>query len=100
MTEDRVETYKLIVEGMDCQDEVQIIEKKLISLVGIKDFQIYLATQGVKVVCDPSLILIQQIIKSIAETGMKASVVKETKPKIAWWKEKRIIALSVCGLLP
>ncbi|MBM2834862.1 MAG: ATPase [Candidatus Brocadiaceae bacterium] len=98
MTEDRVETYKLIVEGMDCQDEVRIIEKKLISLVGIKDFQIYLATQGVKVVCDPSLISIQQIIKSIAETGMKAFVVKEARPKIAWWKEKRIIALSLCGI--
>ena len=98
MTEDRVETHKLIVEGMDCQDEVQIIEKKLISLVGIKDFQIYLATQGVKVVCDPSLISIQQIIKSIAETGMKSFVVKEARPKIAWWKEKRIIALSACGL--
>ena len=100
MINEHIETHKLIVEGMDCQDEVQIIEKKLISLVGIKDFQIYLATQGVKVVCDPSLISIQQIIKSIAETGMKAFVVKEARPKIAWWKEKRIIALSLCGILP
>ncbi|MFO0794259.1 MAG: cation-translocating P-type ATPase [Candidatus Brocadiaceae bacterium] len=98
MTEYLVETYKLIVEGMDCQDEVVIIKKKLKSLTGIKNFEIYLATQGVKVVCDPSLISIQQIIKSIAETGMKAFVVKEAMPKIAWWKEKRIIALSVCGL--
>lgn len=98
MINEHIETHKLIVEGMDCQDEVQIIEKKLISLVGIKDFHIYLATQGVKVVCDPSLISIQQIIKSIAETGMKAFVVKEARPKIAWWKEKRIIALSLCGI--
>ncbi|MCF6155083.1 MAG: cation-translocating P-type ATPase [Candidatus Brocadia sp.] len=98
MTEDIVETYKLIVEGMDCQDEVNIIEKKLRSLAGIKDFQIYLATQGVKVIYDPSLISIQQIIKSVAETGMKASVVREAMAKITWWKEKRIIALSACGL--
>ncbi|MDO8140336.1 MAG: cation-translocating P-type ATPase [Candidatus Brocadiales bacterium] len=98
MTEDRVETYKLIVEGMDCQDEVRIIEKKLKSLSGIKNFDIYLATQGIKVVYDPSLISIQQIIKSVAETGMKALVVKEARPKIAWWKEKRIIALSLCGI--
>src|SRR3989339_461406 len=98
MVNEHIETYKLIIEGMDCQDEVTIIEKKLISLVGIKDFQLYLATQGVKVVCDPSLISIQQIIKSIAETGMKAFVVKEARPKIAWWKEKRIIALSLCGI--
>ena len=84
MINEHIETHKLIIEGMDCQDEVTIIEKKLISLVGIKDFHIYLATQGVKVVCDPSLISIQQIIKSIAETGMKAFVVKEARPKIAW----------------
>ena len=98
MINEHIETHKLIIEGMDCQDEVRIIEKKLISLVGIKDFQLYLATQGVKVVCDPSLISIQQIIKSIAETGMKAFVVKEARPKIAWWKEKRIIALSLCAI--
>ncbi len=98
MVKDRLETHKLIIEGMDCQDEVQIIEKKLKSLRGIKSFEIYLVTQGIKVICAPSLISVQQVIKSIAETGMKASVVKETRPKIAWWKEKRIIALSLCGL--
>ena len=98
MIKDRVETYKLTVEGMDCHDEMTIIEKKLTSLTGIKSFEIYLATQGVKVVYDPSLISIQQIIKSVAETGMKALVVKEARAKIAWWKEKRIIALSLCGI--
>src|SRR3989339_771159 len=98
MINEHIETHKLIVEGMDCQDEVSVIEKKLTSLTGIKSFEIYLATQGVKVVCDPSLISIQQIIKSIAETGMKALVVKEARAKIAWWKEKRIIALSLCGI--
>src|SRR3972149_855297 len=98
MVNEHIETYKLIIEGMDCQDEVTIIEKKLISLVGIKDFQIYLATQGIKDFFYPSKMLIQQISKSIAETGMKAFVVKEARPKIAWWKEKRIIALSLCGI--
>lgn len=29
MIKDQIETYKLIIEGMDCQDEVNIIEKKL-----------------------------------------------------------------------
>ena len=98
MINEHIETHKLIIEGMDCQDEVRIIEKKLRSLAGVKDLDIYLATQGVKVVYDPSSISIQQIIKSIAETGMKAFVVKEARLKTAWWKEKRIIALSVCGL--
>ena len=97
MVKDRLETHKLIIDGMDCQDEVRLIEKKLKALAGIKNFEIYLATQGVKIVYDPSLISIQQIIKSIAETGLKASVAKEARAKIAWWKEKRIIALTGCG---
>ncbi|MCF6157515.1 MAG: cation-translocating P-type ATPase [wastewater metagenome] len=99
MTQDQVETYKLNIEGMDCEDEARIIEKKLRSLAGIESFEIYLATQGVKVVCNPSLISIQQVIRSIADTGLKASFVKEARPKITWWKEKRIIALSMCGIL-
>ena len=63
MIRDQIETYKLTIEGMDCQDEVTIIEKKLKFLAGIKNFEIYLSTQGVKVVFDPSSISIQQIIK-------------------------------------
>lgn len=72
MGKEHLETHKLIIDGMDCQDEVRLIEAKLKSLTGIKSFEIYLATQGVKVVCDPSRISIQQIIKGIAETGTRA----------------------------
>lgn len=98
MIKGQAETYKLFVEGMDCQDEVEIIEKKLRSLTGIKYFDIYLGTQRVKVVCNPEFISIQHIIKSIAETGLKASIDKEAKPRITWWREKRILALLLCGL--
>lgn len=66
-----------------------LVERMLNVLAGIKNFEIYLFTQGVKVICDPSLISVQQIIKSIAETGMKASVVKDVRAKIAWnWHRK------------
>ena len=98
MINEKIETYKLFVDGMDCQDEVYIVEKKLKSITGIKNFEIYLTTQRVKVVCDPSLVSIQQIIKCIAETGLRASVVKDTTPKTKWWMEKRIVALSICGI--
>lgn len=98
MIRDRTETYRLIIDGMDCQDEVRIIEKRLKSLAGITSFEVYLATQRVKVVYNPELISIQHIIKDIAETGLKASIDKEAKPRITWWKEKRILALLLCGL--
>lgn len=97
MIQDRIEVYKLIVEGMDCQDEVELIRKKLKSLPGIKNFEIYLATQRVRVDYDPSLITIQRIIKGIAETGLKASLVREAESKIIWWREKRIVALLTSG---
>lgn len=98
MITEKLETYNLFIDGMDCQDEVSIVEKKLKSVTGIRNFEIYLTTQRVKVVCDPSLISIQQIIKCIVETGLMASVVKKTTSKTKWWLERRIIALSICGV--
>ncbi|MCF6149913.1 MAG: cation-translocating P-type ATPase [Candidatus Kuenenia sp.] len=93
-----MDTHNLIIEGMDCQDEVNMLERKLKSLSGIKDFNIYLATQRVTVVSDSSIISIRQIIKNINETGLKASVFKGRGSRTNWWKERRIIALSICGL--
>lgn len=98
MTNEKIETYNLFIDGMDCQDEVSIIEKKLKSINGIKNFEIYLATQRIRVVCDSSLVSIQQIIRCIAETGLRASVVRKRMSKTKWWMEKRIIALSICGI--
>lgn len=59
---------------MDCADESKIIEKKMKSLKGIMNFDINLMTQQIKIFYDPFLISIQEIIKAIAETGMKASI--------------------------
>ncbi len=97
MVNEKIETYNLFIDGMDCQDEVSIVEKKLKSITGIKHFEVYLTTQRVKVVCDSSLVSIQQIIKCISKAGFKASLAKEKATKTAWWTEKRILALSVCG---
>ncbi|MBI1811537.1 MAG: heavy metal translocating P-type ATPase, partial [Nitrospirae bacterium] len=98
------EPYRAItlnIEGMDCADEQEVIEKKMRALNGSKDFDIYLMTQQLKVSYDPALISVQDIIKSIAETGMKASLVRDKKEKgKSWWKEKRQMQLLIiCGLL-
>ena len=98
------ELYRAItlnVEGMDCADEQEVIEKKMRALNGIKDFDIYLMTQQLKVSYGPALISVQDIIKSIAETGMKASLVRDKKEKgKSWWREKRQMQLLIiCGLL-
>ncbi len=98
--EELYRTVTLNVEGMDCPDEEVIIEKKIRALKGINDFDIYLATQHLKVSYDPAFVSVQDIIKSIAETGMKASLVRVKKEEKPWWKEKRQIQfLIVCGAL-
>ncbi len=91
----------LKIEGMDCVDESEIIEKKMKSLAGVKNFDINLMTQQIKISYDPSFISVHDIIKTIAETGMRASLVraKEEKGKV-WWKENRqMLFLFTCGAL-
>jgi Cd2+/Zn2+-exporting ATPase len=94
-------TITLKVEGMDCADESEIIEKKMKSLDGVKDFDINLMTQQVKISYNPSFISVQDIIKAVAETGMRASTARAKEEKgRAWWKENRqILSLIACGIL-
>ena len=99
---DSVKPITIKIEGMDCADESEIIEKKMKSLIGIKNFYIDLMAQQIKVLYDPSLISIQDMIKAVAETGMKASLAKGHKEKKskAWWKEKpQMLLLFICGIL-
>lgn len=91
----------LRIEGMDCADESEIIEKKMKSLLGIKNFEINLVTQQVRISYASSLISIQDVIKAVAETGMKASLVRTREEKRRpWWMENRqILFLFTSGLL-
>ncbi|MDP3024108.1 MAG: heavy metal translocating P-type ATPase [candidate division Zixibacteria bacterium] len=91
----------LKIEGMDCADESEIIEKKMKSLGGVNNFDINLMTQQVKISYNPSLISVQDMIKAIAETGMRASLLraKEEKGRV-WWREKpQMLFLFTCGAL-
>lgn len=98
--EEAYRTALLNVEGMDCADEEALIRKKLDSLQGIKNFDIYLISQQLKVAYDPASTSVQDIIKSIAETGMKASMVRgKTEVKGVWWKRNpQMLLLGLCGV--
>jgi len=89
----------LRIKGMDCADEVEVIVRKMKSLSGIHDYRVNLVNQSLNLVYEPTLVSAQDIIKAIAETGMKARlerVKKETKP---WWQERRNVLLFISGLL-
>lgn len=96
--EDKAKSAVLHIEGMDCEDETSLIEKKMKSLKGLESFQVDLMSQTVRVHYDPALLSVQEIIKSIAETGMKARLERERVKGKAWWKELRILSLISCGV--
>ena len=95
--DEKYKQIRLQVEGMDCEDETMLIEKKMKSLKGLESFRVDLMTQSLLVRYDPGMLSVQEIIKSIAETGMKARLEKKKVTAKAWWKEMRILTLIGCG---
>jgi len=97
--EEKAQKVVLHIEGMDCEDEVSLIGKKMKSLKGLESFRVDLMSQTLRVQYDPALLSVQEIIKSIAETGMKARLERERVKGKTWWKEPRILSLISCGIL-
>ncbi|MFH0768564.1 MAG: HAD-IC family P-type ATPase, partial [Chloroflexota bacterium] len=93
------QSIALYVEGMDCADEVAVIEKKFKNLLGLLNFEVNLASQKVEVTYDPSQLSSQNIIKSIAETGMKARLAKPKTKARAWWQDFRVKLIAASGIL-
>ncbi len=91
----------LYVKEMDCADEARLIRAAFKDLKGIEHYEINLISRSLKITHDPELISILDLIKVIARIGMKASLNKEEKSgqMRLWWKEPRILTLSICGLL-
>ena len=93
------QSIALYVEGMDCADELAVIEKKFKSLPGLLNFEVNLASQKVAVAYDPSRLSSQDIIKSIAETGMKARLSNAKIRAKAWWRDFRVKLIAASGIL-
>ena len=93
-----VENVKIHIEGMESQTEVQLIQQKINALPGISNLNIDESTQQLSLSYDPSIINLQDIIRSISETGMKAQVVRSKSKLSTWWREKQQLALVACGL--
>ena len=96
--EEKGTSVVLRIEGMDCEDEVSLVERKMKSLKGLESFQINLISQSLRVQYDPAFLSVQEIIKSVAETGLKARLDRERVKGKAWWKDLRILSLLTCGV--
>ena len=93
------ETATLQVEGMSCSCEADLIGKKLSSLDGVSGYDVDTISKEVRVSCDPSRVTIQDVIRSVSETGINASLAKARGHRSTWWREKQQLALYGCGLI-
>ncbi|NLE10064.1 MAG: cation-translocating P-type ATPase [Actinobacteria bacterium] len=94
-----LQTVVLQMEGLSCSCEAQLVEKKVRSLAGIGSADADGISQQLKVSYDPALTNVQDIIRSVAETGVNASLVKKTKVRSTWWREKQQLALFGTAVL-
>ncbi|MFQ6084167.1 MAG: heavy metal translocating P-type ATPase [Candidatus Aminicenantia bacterium] len=93
-------SLRLYVEGMDCSDESSIIEKRLNRLKGIKDIKFYLVSRELEVEYDPEVIKPAEIVASINQIGMKASIKTEFRRGLSFWdKRKHLILTMASGIL-
>ena len=83
---------------MESQEETQLILQKINALPGISGLNIDASTHQLDFSYDPSTVNIQDVIRSISETGMKASVIRSKSKFSSWWKEKQQLALVACGV--
>ena len=93
-----METAQIHIEGMDGQNEIQLILQKINALSGISGLTIDASTHQLDFSYDPSMVNIQDALRSISETGMKASVIRSKSKFSSWWREKQQLALIGCGV--
>src|SRR5450759_2984686 len=94
-----IESVTLQIEGMDCTCNADLIRRKINALAGVKTHEINPVTGQAQVSFDPATVSVQEIIRSIAETGMKASLVRGGGRRSTWWREPQQLALYGCGLI-
>src|SRR6185295_16080438 len=63
-------TFK--IEGMDCREEVAILERRFKNLVGLEDFSADLMGQRLHVKYDAAKLSASAIAGAVADTGMRA----------------------------
>lgn len=95
--EARVRKDVFEVQGMDCADEVRLIEGKLGNLPGV-------ARLGFDVVArrltGEGQITSAEVERAIGELGMRARLVGESREEESWWERRgRLVLATVSGVL-
>ena len=77
------------VEGMDCREEVAMLERRFKNLTGLEDFSADLMGQRLHVKYDAARLSTSSIVDAVADTGMRAWLEHE-KPLVGTERQSRV----------
>ena len=85
------------VQGMDCADEVRLIEGKLGDLPGVARLGFDVVARRLTV---EGAITAAEVERAIAQLGMKARLAGATQQEESWWERRgRLVLAAVSGVL-
>jgi Cd2+/Zn2+-exporting ATPase len=93
-------TDSLHVEGMDCPDELPLVQKQLQCLPGVEQWEPNFVTRTLRVTFDPRRIDLAAIRAALGEVGLAARHANETPPRPSEWPNRiRVASIVGSGLL-
>jgi Cd2+/Zn2+-exporting ATPase len=99
-SEKGLSNIRIRIEGMDCADDAELVDRRLLSLKGVKGVRLSVESENAEVTFDPAEVTYQDVLRSLAGLGMKASLAKEARGSRGdWWRERQQLALLGCGVI-
>jgi Zn2+/Cd2+-exporting ATPase len=86
------------IEGMDCHEEVAILEHRLKTLTGLEAFDADVVGQRLRIQYDAAKLTTSRIAEAVAQTGMRAWLEHE-EPRPASssiWRERLVLLSGAC----
>jgi len=98
--EDGARISELKVEGLDCADELALIERRLKGVVGLEEVSANFLTGTLVIKHQPSALPLDRVIELVNQTGLTARSLSEGKQEPAVRTARRkLILTALCGLL-
>ena len=87
------------IEGMDCHEEVAILEQRLKGLAGLETFDADVVGQRLRIQYDAAKLTTARIAEAVAQTGMRAWLEhEEARPAMDSVRRERLVVLSGLSL--
>jgi Cd2+/Zn2+-exporting ATPase len=86
------------IEGMDCHEEVAILEHRLKALTGLESLDADVVGQRLRIQYDAAKLTTSRIAEAVAQTGMRAWLEhEEPRPaRASVWRQRLVVLSGVC----